>query len=110
MGRGDPDASVRNGVAVARGGQRIGPRRAIAQIACMLALALGCASIEHGYKAQQYAGVPLEPTKGRGAERWPAELQQDETLAKYVAEHGRPHCFYIVDRPKTERCYIGPAR
>jgi hypothetical protein len=75
--------------------------------ACLLALALGCASFEHGYKAQQYAGVPLVPTKGRGAERWPAELQQDETLASYVAQHGRPDYFYIVDRQKLYLFYTG---
>ncbi len=68
--------------------------------ACGLALALGCASVEHGYNAQQYAGVPLAPTKGRGAERFRAELEHDETLASYVAEHGRPDYFYIIDRQK----------
>ncbi|TMA36048.1 MAG: hypothetical protein E6J87_01740 [Deltaproteobacteria bacterium] len=78
------------------------PRTAIARIACAcaVAIALGCASIEHGYKAQLYAGVPLSPTKGRGAERWPAELEQDETLKNYVSEHGQPDFYYIVDRQK----------
>ena len=71
------------------------------------ALAIGCAAVEHGYKAQQYAGVPLAPTKGRGGERWKAELQLDETLAGYVAEHGRPDYFYIVDRQKLYLFYTG---
>jgi hypothetical protein len=66
----------------------------------LLVLALGCAAIDHGYKAQQYAGVPLSPTQGRGAERFPAELALDETLVRYVGEHGRPDYFYIVDRQK----------
>jgi hypothetical protein len=77
-------------------------RGALARIACayVTTIALGCAAIEHGYKAQQYAGVPLQPTKGRGAERFPAEVQLDETLANYVSEHGQPDYFYIVDRQK----------
>ncbi len=70
-------------------------------------LALGCASIDHGYKAQQYAGVPLSPTKGRGAERWPDEVKLDETLASYVAAHGQPDFFYIVDRQKLYVFYTG---
>ena len=82
-------------------------RSAILRTACVLALALGCAQIDHGYKAQQYAGVPLEPSKGRGAERFAAELQMDETLASYVAEHGRPDFFYIVDRQKLYVFYTG---
>lgn len=82
-------------------------RSAAVRIACALAFALGCAAVEHGYKAQQYAGVPLSPTKGRGAERWPAELQLDETLANYVSEHGRPDYFYIVDRQKLYLFYTG---
>ena len=82
--------------------QPFASRSAILRTACALALglALGCASVDHGYKAQQYAGVPLAPTKGRGAERWPEEIKHDETLARYVAEHGRPDFFYIVDRQK----------
>src|SRR5262245_38812573 len=68
-------------------------------------MALGCASIDHGYKAQQYAGVPLQPNQGRGAERFPAELAMDETLASYVSEHGRPDYFYIVDRQKLYLFY-----
>ena len=82
---------------------------AILRTACALALglALGCASVDHGYKAQQYAGVPLAPTKGRGAERWPEEIKHDETLASYVAEHGRPDFFYIVDRQKLYVFYAG---
>jgi hypothetical protein len=87
-------------------------RIAFAQIACTgaIALALGCAAIDHGYKAQQYAGVPLMPTKGRGAERFPAELQLDETLAHYVSEHGTPDYFYIVDRQKLYVFYTGTDR
>jgi hypothetical protein len=72
----------------------------------VLALALGCAAIDHGYKAQQYAGVPLQPTQGRGAERFPAELALDQTLARYVGEHGRPDYFYIVDRQKLYFFYV----
>jgi hypothetical protein len=89
--------------------QNLASRAAALRIACAFAVALafGCAQFEHGYKAQQYAGVPLAPTKGRGAERWPAELQQDETLASYVAEHGRPDFFYIVDRQKLYLFYTG---
>ena len=71
----------------------------------LLAFALGCASIDHSYKAQQYAGVPLSPSQGRGAERFPAELAMDETLARYVGEHGRPDYFYIVDRQKLYLFY-----
>jgi len=84
-------------------------RSAILRTACALALglALGCAAIDHGYKAQQYAGVPLSPTKGRGAERWPDEVKLDETLASYVAEHGQPDFFYIVDRQKLYVFYTG---
>ena len=76
------------------------------RVALLLWLALGCAAIDHGYKAQQYAGVPLQPTQGRGAERFPAELAMDETLARYVAEHGRPDYFYIVDRQKLYFFYV----
>jgi len=85
------------------------PRTAIARIACACAaaLALGYAAVEHGYKAQQYAGVPLMPTRGRGAERWPAELEQDETLKGYVYEHGQPDYYYIVDRQKLYVFYTG---
>ena len=84
-------------------------RSAILRTACVLALglALGCAQIDHGYKAQQYAGVPLSPAKGRGAERWPDEVKLDETLASYVADHGRPDFFYIVDRQKLYIFYTG---
>jgi len=82
-------------------------RSAILRTVCVLALALGCAQIDHGYKAQQYAGVPLSPAKGRGAERWPDEVKLDETLASYVAEHGRPDFFYIVDRQKLYVFYTG---
>jgi hypothetical protein len=87
---------------VGRECQRRRSRIAIATIAsaCAAALALGCAAIDHGYKAQQYAGVPLAPTKGRGAERWPDEVKLDETLASYVSDHGTPDYFYIVDRQK----------
>ena len=71
---------------------RFRSRSAAVRIACasLAALALGCATIEHGYHAQEYAGEPLSPAKGRGAARWQAELQHDETLKGYVAEHGRP--------------------
>src|SRR5439155_25570404 len=64
-------------------------------------------AVEHGYSAQQYAGVPLSPAKGRGAERFPAELEQDETLKNYVSAHGRPDYFYIVDRQKLYCFYTG---
>jgi len=89
--------------------QPFASRSAILRTACALALGLvlGCASVDHGYKAQQYAGVPLAPTKGRGAERWPEEIKHDETLARYVAEHGRPDFFYIVDRQKLYVFYTG---
>lgn len=85
-----------------RRSQSFALRRSIFLLACALGLglALGCESFDHGYKAQQFAGVPLSPTTGRGAERWPAEVKLDETLASYVAEHGRPDFFYIVDRQK----------
>jgi hypothetical protein len=66
----------------------------------LIGLALGCAAVEHGYQAQQYAGEPLSPKSGRGAQRFQAELQLDATIAAYVAEHGRPDYFYIVDRQK----------
>jgi hypothetical protein len=94
---------------VGRRRQCFASRSAILRTACALALglALGCASIDHGYKAQQYAGVPLSPAKGRGAERWPDELKLDETLASYVGEHGRPDFFYIVDRQKLYVFYTG---
>ena len=78
--------------------------------ACLAALALACASVEHGYKAQQYAGVPLEPSKGRGAERFAAELQMDETLASYVSANGRPDYFFIVDRQKLYFFYTSSDR
>jgi hypothetical protein len=96
------DELVRPGAPVGGRRQPLASQRAILRIACVLALglALGCAAIDHGYKAQQYAGVPLSPAKGRGAERWPDELKQDETLASYVGQHGRPDFFYIVDRQK----------
>src|SRR5262249_13835169 len=77
---------------------------------CLAVLALGCAAFEHGYSAQEYAGVPLSPAKGRGAERFPAELEQDETLKNYVSEHGRPDYFYIVDRQKLYCFYTGTDR
>jgi hypothetical protein len=84
-------------------------RSAILRTACALALGLvlGCAAFDHGYKAQQYAGVPLSPTNGRGAERWPDEVKLDETLASYVAAHGQPDFFYIVDRQKLYVFYTG---
>jgi hypothetical protein len=84
-------------------------RGALARIACawLAAAALGCAAVEYGYKAQEYAGVPLQPSKGRGAERFAAELQMDETLANYVSEHGRPDYYYIVDRQKLYFFYTG---
>jgi hypothetical protein len=66
----------------------------------LIGLAVGCAAIEHGYQAQEYAGEPLSPTSGRGAQRFLAEVQLDKTIAAYVAEHGRPEYFYIVDRQK----------
>ncbi len=89
--------------------QPLRSRSTAVRIACasLVAFALGCAAVEHGYKAQQYAGVPLSPTKGRGAERWKAELQIDETLANYVSEHGQPDYFYIVDRQKLYLFYAG---
>src|SRR5258706_52824 len=84
-------------------------RGAVVRIACacLATVALGCAAVEHGYKAQEYAGVPLQPSKGRGAERFAAELQMDETLASYVSEHGRPDYYYIVDRQKLYFFYTG---
>ena len=84
------------------------PLSAALRIACasLVAVTIACASFEHGYKAQQYAGVPLSPTQGRGAERWPQEVKLDETLASYVSEHGRPDYFYIVDRQKLYVFYI----
>jgi len=66
----------------------------------LIGLALGCAAIEHGYQAKQYAGEPLSPQSGRGAQRFRAEVALDKTIAAYVAEHGRPDYFYIVDREK----------
>ncbi len=89
-----------------------GSRSALLRIACacLVGLALGCAAVEHGYKAQQYAGVPLAPTQGRGAQRFQAELQLDETLANYVSEHGRPDYFYIVDRQKLYFFYTDTDR
>jgi hypothetical protein len=94
---------------VGRQSQPLRSHSAALRIACasLLALALGCAAFEHGYRAQAYAGVPLSPTKGRGTERWPAELQNDETLANYVGEHGLPDYFYIVDRQKLYLFYTG---
>jgi hypothetical protein len=94
---------------VGRHRQGFRSRRALERIACavLVVCALGCAAIDHGYKAQQYAGVPLSPTKGRGAERWPAELQLDETLRSYVSDHGTPDYFYIIDRQKLYIFYTG---
>src|SRR5258706_118670 len=85
-------------------------RGAVVRIACacLATVALGCAAVEHGYKAQEYAGVPLQPSKGRGAERFAAELQMDETLASYVSEHGRPDYYYIVARMRAPRTAADP--
>ena len=84
------------------------PLRALCVL--LAALALGCAAIEHGYQAKQYAGEPLSPRSGRGAERFRAELQLDLTLAVYVREHGRPDYFYIVDRQKLYLFYVATDR
>ena len=71
-----------------------------------MAVALGCAAVERNVKSQQYAGVPLSPTKGRGAERfWQAELPVRRRSFNYVSEHGRPDYFYIVDRQKLYLFY-----
>jgi len=104
VSRSEPQASEDHQV---RRRQPFRSRSAAVRIACacLVAVALGCAAVEHGYKAQQYAGVPLSPTKGRGAERWQAELQFDETLVSYVSEHGRPDYFFIVDRQKLYLFY-----
>jgi hypothetical protein len=89
--------------------QTLRSRTAFVRTACafLVGFALGCAALEHGYTAQQYAGVPLTPAKGRGAERWPAELDRDENLKNYVSEHGQPDYFYIVDRQKLYLFYTG---
>lgn len=87
------------------------PSAALLRTICALlaALALGCAAgverVEHAVDAKQFAGEPLSPQKGRGAQRFRAELQYDKTLADYVAEHGRPDYFYIVDREKLYLFY-----
>jgi hypothetical protein len=75
------------------------------RISCALlaALALSCAGIErieHAYQAKDFAGQPLSPQQARGAARFQAEVQHDATIAAYVAEHGRPDYYYIVDREK----------
>ncbi len=74
--------------------------------ALLVALCLGCAAIEHGVQAKQYAGEPLSPSGGRGAQRLQAELALDSTLSAYVAKNGRPDWFYIVDRQKLYFFYV----
>jgi cytochrome P450 len=110
--RGMEPEPFRHGALVDRRRQPGHQRGALVRVACvcLAALALACASIEHGYKAQQYAGVPLEPTKGRGRERFAAELQMDETLASYVSANGQPDYYYIVDRQKLYFFYTDSDR
>lgn len=71
---------------------------------------LGCAAVEHGYKAQEFAGRPLSPKNGAARVRFQAELQHDPTLATYTAKHGRPDYFFIVDRQKLYFFYIAGDR
>lgn len=92
------------------------PRPRLAALCCALGLAallasatLGCAAIdrvEHGVSAKEFAGVPLAPDGGRGRARFAEELRYDPTLAAYVAEHGRPDYFYIVDHQKMYLFYV----
>jgi hypothetical protein len=74
--------------------------------ALWITLALGCAAVHHAMEVGEYAGQPLSPSSGRGAQRFASELQIDKTLAAYVAEHGRPDYYYIVDRQKLYFFYV----
>ena len=67
---------------------------------------LGCAAVEHGYTANEFAGRPLSPKSAR----FQAELQHDPTLASYVSKHGRPDYFFIVDRNKLYFFYVAGDR
>jgi hypothetical protein len=82
-------------------------RRPLHTLVVLLSVAaLGCAAIEHSYTANEFAGKPLSPKSSQGSARFQSELQHDQTLARYVAEHGRPDYFYLVDRQKLYFFYI----
>jgi hypothetical protein len=82
---------------------------ALALAALLASATLGCAAVdrvEHGVSAKDFAGAPLSPTRGRGQVRFGAELQYDPTLVDYVAKHGNPDYFYIVDHQKMYLFYV----
>jgi hypothetical protein len=82
-------------------------RRALRSLVLGMALVtLGCAAVEHSYKAKDFAGRPLSPKDASARTRFQAELQHDPTLGSYTAKHGRPDYFFIVDRQKLYFFYI----
>ena len=64
------------------------------------ALSLGCAAVEHGLAASDYAGQALSTRSPRGAARLRDEARFDKSIAAYLTEHGKPDFLYIVDRQK----------
>lgn len=88
------------------------PRTACAALALALVAGLpfaglaGCAAIDHGLRARDFAGEALSPHTARGAERLRAEMDVDASVARYVAEHGRPDYLYVVDRQRLYLFYV----
>lgn len=59
--------------------------------------------IEHSYTTSAYAGRTLASRSADGAKRLSTERRVDRTVEEWIAAHGEPNYFYVVDR---ERIYF----
>jgi len=73
---------------------------------CAMVLLSGCAAFMHTYTSDDYANRTLSPDSKDGAYRLDLESKVDLTIRIYIADHGTPDYFRVVDADTVYLFYL----